>query len=46
VATTINSEPVGAGKAAINGDLGDHRPKVQRLIHGLRAGNIALVTLA
>jgi hypothetical protein len=45
VTTTINFQPVGGGKAAINGDLVMTGPEVQKAIQALRAGNIALVTL-
>jgi hypothetical protein len=43
VTTTINFQPVGGGKAAINGDFVMTGPEVQKVIQALRAGNIAVV---
>nr|WP_227999344.1 DUF1259 domain-containing protein [Nocardia australiensis] len=45
VTTTVNFQPLGQGKAAINGDVAMTEPEVQQVIQALRAGNIALVTL-
>jgi hypothetical protein len=45
VTTTVNFQPVGGGKAAINGDFVMTAPEVQKVIQGLRAGNIAIVEL-
>lgn len=45
VTTAINFQPVGGGKAAINGDFVMTGPEVQKVIHALRAGNIAVVEL-
>jgi hypothetical protein len=43
--TVINFQPVGAGRAAINGDFILTDPEVQKVIQALRAGNIAIVEL-
>jgi hypothetical protein len=45
VTTTINFQPVGGGKAAINGDFVMTGPEVQKVFKTLRAGGIALVEL-
>lgn len=43
--TVINFQPVGDGKAAINGDFILTDPEVQNVIRALRAGNIQIVEL-
>jgi hypothetical protein len=43
--TVINFQPVGGGRAAINGDFILTAPEVQKVIQALRAGNIAIVEL-
>jgi hypothetical protein len=43
--TVINFQPVGDGKAAINGDFILITDEVQKVIQALRAGNIAIVEL-
>jgi hypothetical protein len=43
VTTGINFQPVGGGKAAINGDFVMTAPEVQKVIQALRKGNISLV---
>jgi hypothetical protein len=43
VTTGINFQPVGGGKAAINGDLVMTGPEVQNVIGALRKGGIAIV---
>ena len=43
VTTGINFQPVGGGKAAINGDIVMTGPEVQKMIQALRKGNIDLV---
>jgi hypothetical protein len=43
VTTTINFQPVGGGKAAINGDFVMTAPEVQNVIRALRKGGIAIV---
>lgn len=43
--TVINFQPVGGGKAAINGDFILSDPEVQKVIQALRAGNIQIVEL-
>src|SRR5262249_32592202 len=43
--TVINFQPVGDGKAAINGDFTLTDPEVQKVIQALRAGNIQIVEL-
>jgi hypothetical protein len=45
VTTTVNFQPLGEGKAAINGDIVMTGPEVQKVIQALRAGNISLVTV-
>jgi hypothetical protein len=45
VTTTVNFQPLGEGKAAINGDIVMTGPEVQKVIQAIRAGNIALVTV-
>lgn len=45
VTTGINFQPVGDGKAAINGDFVMTDPEVQKVIAALRAGKIQLVEL-
>ena len=45
VTTTVNFQPLGEGKAAINGDIVMTGPEVQKVIQALRAGNIAPVTV-
>jgi hypothetical protein len=45
VTTTMNSQPLGEGKAAINGDIVMTGPEVQKVIQALRGGNISLVTV-
>jgi hypothetical protein len=45
VTTTVNFQPLGEGKAAINGDIAMTGPEVQKAIQALRAGNIFLVTV-
>ena len=43
ITTGANFQPVGGGKAAINGDFVMTDPEVQKVIHVLRAGNIQVV---
>jgi Domain of Unknown Function (DUF1259) len=43
--TVINFQPVGGGRAAINGDFILVAPEVQKVIQALRAGNIQIVEL-
>jgi hypothetical protein len=43
VTTGINFQPVGTGKAAINGDFVMTAPEVQKVIQALRKGGISLV---
>lgn len=43
--TVINFQPVGAGRAAINGDFILTDPEVQNVIQALRGGNIGIVEL-
>ena len=43
--TVINFQPVGGGRAAINGDFILTAPEVQKVIQVLRAGNIQIVEL-
>jgi len=43
VTTTINFQPVGAGRAAINGDFVMTAPEVQNVIGTLRKGGIVVV---
>jgi hypothetical protein len=43
VTTGINFQPVGGGKAAINGDFVMTAPEVQKVIQALRKGGIQLV---
>ena len=43
VTTGINFQPVGGGKAAINGDFVMTAPEVQKVIQALRKGGIELV---
>ena len=43
--TVINFQPVGDGRAAINGDFILTDPEVQKVIQALRAGNIQIVEL-
>jgi len=43
--TVINFQPVGDGKAAINGDFILTADEIQKVIQALRAGNIAIVEL-
>ena len=43
--TVINFQPVGGGKAAINGDFILTDREVQKVIQALRAGNIGIVEL-
>jgi hypothetical protein len=43
--TVINLQPVGGGRAAINGDFILIAPEVQKVIQALRAGNIQIVEL-
>ncbi|HEY2766025.1 MAG TPA: DUF1259 domain-containing protein [Pseudonocardiaceae bacterium] len=43
VTTGINFQPVGGGKAAINGDFVMTAPEVQKMIQALRAGPITIV---
>jgi hypothetical protein len=43
--TVINFQPVGGGRAAINGDFILTAPEVQKVIQALRAGNIRIVEL-
>jgi hypothetical protein len=43
--TVINFQPLGGGKAAINGDFILTDREVQKVIHALRAGNIQIVEL-
>jgi hypothetical protein len=45
VTTGINFQPVGGGKAAINGDFVMTAPEVQKVIQALRKGGIQLVEL-
>ncbi|OBI31414.1 peptidase M23 [Mycobacterium sp. E1386] len=41
--TVVNFQPVGGGRAAINGDFILIAPEVQKVIQALRAGNIQIV---
>ena len=43
VTTGINFQPVGGGKAAINGDFAMTGPEVQKVVQALRAGGIDIV---
>ncbi len=43
--TVINFQPVGGGRAAINGDFILIAPEVQKVIQALRAGNMQIVEL-
>ncbi|WP_191498327.1 DUF1259 domain-containing protein [Mycobacterium simulans] len=43
--TVVNFQPVGGGRAAINGDFIMTDPEVQNVIQALRAGNIQIVEL-
>jgi Domain of Unknown Function (DUF1259) len=43
--TVINFQPVGGGRAAINGDFILTAPEVQKVVQALRAGNIQIVEL-
>lgn len=43
--TVVNFQPVGGGRAAINGDFILIAPEVQKVIQALRAGNIQIVEL-
>ncbi|WP_204081730.1 DUF1259 domain-containing protein [Mycobacterium riyadhense] len=43
--TVVNFQPVGEGRAAINGDFIMTDPEVQKVIQALRAGNIQIVEL-
>jgi hypothetical protein len=43
--TVINFQPVGGGRAAINGDFILTAPEVQKVIQALRAANIQIVEL-
>lgn len=43
--TVINFQPVGRGRAAINGDFILIAPEVQEVIRAMRAGNITIVEL-
>lgn len=45
VTTVINFQPVGGGKAAINGDFILTDPEIQKVIQALRVGNIQIVEL-
>lgn len=45
VTTTVNFQPVGGGRAAINGDVALTAPEVQKVIRALRAGGITPVTV-
>ena len=45
VTTTVNFQPLGERKAAINGDIVMTGPEVQKVIQAIRAGNISLVTV-
>lgn len=45
LATVVNFQPVGGGRAAINGDFIMTDPEVQKVIQALRAGNIQIVEL-
>jgi hypothetical protein len=45
VTTTVNFQPLGESKAAINGDIVMTGPEVQKVIQAIRAGNISLVTV-
>ena len=45
VTTAINFQPLGGGKAAINGDFVMTAAEVQHVLHALRAGHIDLVEL-
>jgi hypothetical protein len=45
VTATVNFQPLGEGKAAINGDIVMTGPEVRKVIQALRAGNISLVTV-
>ena len=43
--TSINFQPVGGGRAAINGDFIMTDPEVQKVIQALRTGNIRIVAV-
>ncbi|KZM70007.1 DUF1259 domain-containing protein [Nocardia terpenica] len=45
VTTTVNFQPLGDGRAAINGDVAMTGLEVQKVIQALRAGGIAIVTV-
>lgn len=45
VTTTVNFQPVGGGKAAINGDFVMTAPEVPKVIQALRKGGIDVVAL-
>ncbi len=45
VTTAINFQPVGGGKAAINGDFAMIGPEVQKVIQALRKGGITVVSV-
>ena len=45
VTTGINFQPVGGGKAAINGDFVMTGPEVHKVIQALRKGNIDIVEI-
>lgn len=45
VTTGINFQPVGGGRAAINGDFAMTVPEVQKVLQALRKGNIDVVEL-
>ena len=41
----VNFQPVGEGKAAINGDCALTEPEMQKVIEALRTGGISIVEL-
>jgi len=43
--TSINFQPVGGGRAAINGDIAMTAEEVQQVIAALRSGGIQIVTI-
>lgn len=45
VNTALNFQPVGGGKAAINGDFVMTAPEVERVIRALRSGGVSIVEL-
>jgi hypothetical protein len=43
--TSVNFQPLGAGKAAINGDIAMTAPEVQKVISALRGGGVQVVAV-